>query len=119
MSMAILKACTEPGCPTPVAKGRCDKHRREREQRRGTKQARGYDKAYDRLHRHYQQRMDRGERFTCWRCKEERGVVHEVDPRPGKWHLGHDDHDRSKIRGPECPAGNLRAAASVMNATGG
>lgn len=47
--------------------------------------------------------MDAGERFVCWRCVE-LGKPHYVDPRD--WTLGHDDNDRSIIRGPECPAGN-------------
>ena len=87
--------------------GRCPGCERAHDQARGTRQQRGYDAAYDRAHRDYQRRMDAGERFVCWRCLEERGVRHHVDPRPGRWHLGHDDQDRSVIRGPECPAGNL------------
>ena len=86
--------------------GRCPGCERAHDQARGTRQQRGYDAAYDRAHRAYQRRMDAGERFTCWRCAE-LGKPHLVDPRPGRWHLGHDDHDRRVIRGPECPAGNL------------
>ena len=52
--------------------------------------------------------MDRGEVVICWRCAEN-GQPHEVDP--GCWDLGHDDHDRSIYRGPECRGGN-RAVAS-------
>jgi len=38
--------------------------------------------------------MDAGEVFRCWRCGE---LI-----RPGQpWHLGHDDYDRTKYRGPE------------------
>jgi hypothetical protein len=51
--------------------------------------------------------MDAGERFTCWRCAEQ-GRPHDVDPT--NWHLGHDDLDRTKYRGPECPAGNQATA---------
>ena len=47
--------------------------------------------------------MDKGETFTCWRCAAE-GRAHDVDP--SDWQLGHDDHDRSVYRGPECSAGN-------------
>jgi hypothetical protein len=43
-------------------------------------------------------------RACCWRCGR--------SLRPGsRWHLGHDDHDRSVVRGAECPSCNLRAAA--------
>lgn len=41
---------------------------------------------------------------TCWRC-------HRL-LQPGRWHLGHDDNDRSILRGGECAQCNLRAAAS-------
>lgn len=117
--MPVMKACPEPGCGTPVIKGRCDKHRRQHEQRRGSRQKRGYDTAYDREHRAYQRRMNNGERFICWRCKAEQGIEHEVDPRPGRWHLGHDDVDRSIIRGPECPPGNLATARKSVSYPGG
>ena len=98
--------CAEPGCPELVQSGRCVRHRRARDRARGSRQERGYDAAYDRVHRAYQRRMDAGETFVCWRCAE-LGRPHDVDPRPGHWHLGHDDTDRSVLRGPECPAGNL------------
>jgi hypothetical protein len=38
---------------------------------------------------------------NCWRC-------HEPITAGSPWHLGHDD-DRTKYRGPEHPACNLRA----------
>ena len=99
-----MKVCIEPGCPDLTERTRCDDHERDRERARGTRQQRGYDAAHDRLRADYQRRMDAGERFTCWRCAEA-GRPHDVDP--AAWHLGHDDHDRTRYRGPECPAGNL------------
>lgn len=39
----------------------------------------------------------------CWRCGKQ--LV------PGYWHLGHDDNDRTIIRGGECQPCNLKAAA--------
>ncbi|MFE6645674.1 hypothetical protein ACFVJS_03865 [Nocardioides sp. NPDC057772] len=45
-----------------------------------------------------------GERFTCWRP----GCGKPIDPT--NWHLGHDDHDRSRYRGPECPPCNQATA---------
>jgi hypothetical protein len=61
---------------------------------RGTRQEQGYDAAHDRLRASYQRRMNQGETFHCWRCGK------PLDP--SLWHLGHDDHDRSQYRGPEC-----------------
>ncbi len=37
-----LKTCSQVGCPELVEKGRCDSHKREAEQRRGTATERGY-----------------------------------------------------------------------------
>ncbi|GAA2008014.1 hypothetical protein GCM10009719_17110 [Nocardioides kribbensis] len=105
-----MRVCAEPGCPVLGDKTRCAEHRREREQARGNAAARGYGADHRRLRAGYQRRMDAGERFTCWRCAAE-GRPHEVDPRA--WHLGHDDHDRSIYRGPECATGNLSAAGRI------
>lgn len=89
-----LRVCSEPNCPVLVDKGRCAAHRRDRERRRGSRQARGYDRAHDALRAQYQRDMDRGKRFDCWRCDN------PIDPQ--SWHLGHDDFDRAVYRGPEC-----------------
>lgn len=40
---------------------------------------------------------------VCWRC----GNL----LLPGRWHVGHDDHDTSAIRGPECDTCNRKAGA--------
>ena len=88
------RPCIEVGCPTVTDRTRCPEHERARDKARGTRQARGYDSAHDRLRADYQRRMSAGERFTCWRCGD------PIDPT--SWHLGHDDHDRSVYRGPEC-----------------
>jgi hypothetical protein len=42
----------------------------------------------------------------CWRPNCGRLL------KPGHWHLGHDDHDRTIIRGGECATCNLKAAAA-------
>jgi hypothetical protein len=88
------------GCHRLQPESRCAEHRRERERARGTRQARGYDTAHDRLRADYQRRMDRGLSFYCWRCQT-RGVRTLIDP--SNWTLGHCDDDRSKYHGPECP----------------
>lgn len=103
--LVALRVCTEPGCPEFVKSGRCEDHRRQRDRARGTRQERGYDTEYDRLRKAYVKRMEAGERFHCWRCRT------RIDP--ARWHLGHDDHDRSIIRGPECPACNLATAGRI------
>lgn len=60
----------------------------------GRTTSRGYGRSHRTLRASYQFKMDKGETFTCWRCG---GYIN-----PEHWHLGHDDHDRSKYRGPEC-----------------
>lgn len=104
-----LKVCLEPGCPTLTDQTRCPVHTRAKDKARGTRQERGYDRAYDRIRRNYQIRMESGEVFTCWRC-DELGKPHDVDP--DDWHLGHDNADRSVIRGPQCSASNLDTASA-------
>lgn len=42
MPMAPKRVCAEMGCGALVEKGRCAKHRREREDRRGSSTQRGY-----------------------------------------------------------------------------
>ena len=89
-----MRVCLEPGCPNLQSESRCPEHRRARDRARGTRQERGYGAAHDNLRASYQRRMVLGERFACWRCGD------LIDP--SYWRLGHDDHDRSRYRGPEC-----------------
>lgn len=89
----MKKICLEPGCPTPVDGTRCDVHRREREQQRGSRQERGYDAAHDRLRAQWAPIVATGT-VRCWRC-------HQLITATDAWDLGHDDHDRSIYRGPE------------------
>lgn len=106
-----LRVCLEPGCPSLTKTTRCERHTRERDRARGTRQDRGYGSDHDRLRAEYQRRMDAGETFTCWRCAEA-GKPHDVDP--NDWHLGHDDDDRSVYRGPECPSGNQATSGRYL-----
>lgn len=63
--------------------------------------------AYKAAKRAGQHQVDTG-RAHCWRCGN-------PIPPGSLWHLGHDDHDRSIIRGPEHPHCNLTAAAKAGN----
>jgi DNA-directed RNA polymerase subunit RPC12/RpoP len=90
-----VKVCSEPGCPNLQAESRCLEHRRQQERARGTRQERGYDKAHDQLRAQYQERMDEGQVYDCWRCGQ------PVDRT--NWTLGHCDDNRSRYHGPECP----------------
>lgn len=58
---------------------------------------------YRALRRAVKVEVDAG-RGACWRCRR-------FLPPGSAWHLGHDDVDRSIIRGAECPPCNLSAAA--------
>lgn len=99
------RRCTgSPTCPEIVA-GRdryCPEHQAEYEARRGTTTQRGYGRTHQTLRKQWQDKLDAGEDIRCWRCGT------PVDP--ARWHLGHDDHDRSKHRGPECIGCNTSTA---------
>jgi hypothetical protein len=75
-----------------------------------TTSERGYGPEHQRLRAAWKPKVDAG-LVDCWRCTE------PIDP-GSKWELGHDDHDRSKYRGPEhfkCnrSAGGAQGAAAV------
>jgi hypothetical protein len=94
--------CAEPGCPALTDTPRCESHRREADRARGTRQARGYDAAHDRLRAGWQRRIDTGEAITCARCSQ------VIEP-ASKWHLDHAD-DRTIYLGPSHAQCNLSAA---------
>lgn len=97
-AMTAARVCAEPGCPTIVTstayRGRCDTHRRQWDQQRGTTTQRGYGANHQQERVAWQRRIDSGELIFCWRCGE------QIQQGAG-WHLGHDDVDRSITRGPE------------------
>ena len=72
-----------------------------------TPEERGYGKEHARLRREWAKIVAQGNTH-CWRC----GTW--IDPAE-PWHLGHDDHDRSIYRGPECVHCNTSTAASRGN----
>ena len=97
--------CTgSPTCPVMLSSSvrYCDEHAVAYEQRRGTRQARGYGVDHDRLRRSWDRRLAAGELVYCWRCGAR--IV-----RGTGWDLGHDDQDRARHRGPECETCNRRA----------
>lgn len=103
--MAMKRNCPKPNC-IKVADGRyCTEHNREHEANRGTRQQRGYNAKYDRDRKWWKVRVDLG-LVECWRCS--------APLKPGApFHLGHDDNDRTIVKGPECPACNLSAAGKA------
>ena len=95
-----MRVCID--CPRLIPAGtRCTDCRRAnaRSKQRGTRKEQGYGPGHRPLRRSYQQRMDRGETFQCWRC--------DAPINPEHWHLGHHDADRSRYMGPECVPCNL------------
>lgn len=46
-----LRVCSVPRCPEYTRNGKCEKHRREAEQARGSARDRGYDRDHERLFR--------------------------------------------------------------------
>lgn len=82
-------------CPTILTNGerRCPRHAKVYEQRRGTRQERGYDTGHGRLRLGWQRRIDDGERVVCATCPAL--IIGRM------WQLGH-DHERGGYLGPQC-----------------
>lgn len=96
MPSAPRHRCTgSPTCPVllPAGVRYCPAHAAEYEQRRGTRQQRGYDAGHDRLRAEYELRLSLDAVLHCTRCGAE---IRDGDA----WDLGHDDARRH--RGPEC-----------------
>lgn len=79
----------------------------EYEKARGTKAQRGYGKGYQSDRKVWAMMVATGE-VNCWRC------LKPILP-GAQFHLGHDDNDRSIIRGPEHPRCNLSAAGKASH----
>jgi hypothetical protein len=101
------RVCSHPGCPNPATGTRCTQHEREHDRARGTKTQRGYGADYQRQRRAWALKIKAGG-VTCWRCGQ---AMHPDAP----FDLGHDDDDRSIIRGPECPTCNRSAAGKASH----
>lgn len=96
--------CAQAGCPVAVPHGtsRCPDHTRERDRARGSRQQRGYGRDYDRTRRRWAPLVGTGT-VPCTRC-------HAPIPPGTPWDLGHHDHDRTIITGPEHQACNRATA---------
>lgn len=102
--------CGTEFMPTHHSQTYCSKDCRPRS-RSGTKISaaeRGYGPAHTAKRRWYKRNVvDKGNGY-CWRC----GIW--LDPNE-PWDLGHDDHDRTIYRGPECRPCNRGTAAARGN----
>ena len=97
------RVCSQSGCGTIVAGGRCAEHRAERERDRGSRQARGYDTTHTKLRAQWAPRVAQGGiHRTC------PGLLPPDQP----FDLGHDRYDRTRWTGPEWPACNRATAAT-------
>lgn len=99
-----MRVCIEPDCPELTKTTRCPAHTKTKDKARGSSTRRGYGSKHQRLRAEWQARIDAGKHVYCWRCKTKR--ITGTTP----WHLGHDDHDRTKYMGPECIPCNTRTA---------
>jgi hypothetical protein len=83
-------------------------HRRDNNSPAARARKREYDsREYRQAHAQAARIVSRGDAY-CWRC------TGWIEP-DGTWHLGHDDHNRAIIRGPEHASCNLTAAAKAGN----
>lgn len=108
------RVCLEAGCPELTDTTRCHTHTREHDRARGTRQQRGYDARHDKMRAWWQSRLNAGQVIYCWRCATQ-GTLTRIDP--SHWHLGHDDEDRSRYRGPECVPCNTATAGRMSSMT--
>ena len=103
-----LRVCPVAGCPELTPGGRCAGHRQQAEQRRGTRQQRGYGPEHDAERRRWAPKVGAGEVD----CHAPTCVMPTRRIQPGQdWDLGHTD-DRRTWRGPEharCNRGWRRA----------
>ena len=104
------RRCSHPQCPTLIphpGPRQWPPHNREREPQPGTAHARGYDARY-RAARVRAARLVEAGQATCWRCGKPIKAGEPFD-------LGHDDDDRSIIRGPEHVFCNRSAAGKAAH----
>lgn len=93
-----MKVCAEANCPELTTTTRCPGHTKAKDKARGTRQERGYDRAYD-LHREREARKVASGKATCWQCHLR---ISPLEP----WDDGHCDNDRATIHGAQHRACN-------------
>ena len=93
MARAHNRVCSQPGCPHIQPEAKCPQHRQAAEHARGTTTQRGYGTAHQAARNQWKPAVQTGG-VTCWRCAQ------PIRP-DQRWDLGHDDHDRTRYRGPE------------------
>ena len=98
------RPCPKPHCPEPTPPGQryCDEHLAAYELGRGSKAERGYGRNFQAERRQLANQLKIGP-LKCWRC------LKPINPGQA-FDLGHDDNDRSIIRGPEHQSCNRSAA---------
>jgi hypothetical protein len=111
--MPAMRVCSctscpaHPGsCPELVTRGRCGRCGTQYERRRGTRQARGYDAAHDKLRRSWKPRVETG-MVRCARCDRYITLGQA-------WDLGHTD-DRTTWTGPEHASCNRSAGGKAAH----
>lgn len=101
------RICAARGCPRITESSHCPEHARAKDRARGTKTERGYGKEFQAERKVWVRMVAEGV-VNCWRCLK-------LIPPDGDFHLGHDENDRTVIRGPECPSCNLSAAGKASH----
>ena len=109
--MAASKVCAVPNCPKliPRTDNKCHAHTREADMARGTTTERGYGSTHKALRAHWQTLITRQPQ-PCTRCGQPI-TTHDT------WHLDHDDHDRSKYRGPSHATCNTAAGGRLAHSS--
>lgn len=97
------KSCPAPGCPAviPRSTDHCLDHARPAFTQR-------YGSAHTTESRRWKRRIATGERVLCWRCGEPITNPAEMD-------LGHDDSDKTIVRGPEHAKCNRSTAGRMSH----
>lgn len=106
------RRCAATNCPklTPAGRTYCDTHAKQHDRARGKTTARGYGWTYQQQRAKAAALVNAG-RATCWRCGQ--------PITPGTpWDLGHDDHDRTTLHGPEHATCNRSAGGRAAHPQG-
>lgn len=103
------RVCSKPGCPELVPadayRGLCDKHRREYDRARGSREDRGYGVDHQAERARILTRILAGEDIRCVTCDA---------PLDANFHLGH-NADRTGWIGGQCPHCNDSEAGKASH----